>query len=1128
MWRYNNYLAVSEDFIPVFSEHVDKNKKDNWKFFIPHSYMKEMLQKLIVALERSHSGDNRSLWLTGAYGTGKTYASFVVKHLLEDSLSEVRDYLLKYEIVSSLWPRFKAIRSKTPYLVVYRSSSGEITSNRRLMIEIQQAIKSELKIQGCTDAFNEGIMEQLVLKLDDDRGILNWDNIFEQYRGRFRTAASAAEVVERLRAGDMKIGEQVAAVLEEEGQVLIDSPSDIKNWIKEIIVTNNLQGIVFIWDEFTEFFMNNVPVTPLQELAQSTVDMPFYLFLITHKTIQQFARIDDETRRKLMDRFHNCRLEMTPVTAYKLIGNVIEADPNIRDDWEVKRDSLWDQVDAAALHINMLGEPVKKEELKLLPPIHPFTAYLLATISSVYSSSQRTFFQFLKEKDAGTFQWFIDNYPMNEWYWLTPDYLWQYFFEDMKIEDIEAVSDVLSHYNSSESNLSEKQMRVFRVMMLLTALQQQMGAGAAYALLKPRLSVIKRMFLGTPLYDQVEGIANELVTDNIMLGVKDGDDYEYIIPRAVIDRDKVRQYEERAKANFTMEKMILSGKKEAEFTSRLEELLLLQGALKLRCPVQIVTGKQLKHRRERVIKGDLHPYQIGIVFIVSKKDNHLIETESIAKEVNKIYPDHCILISQRPFGSKQWSEWLDSKAKSWYYEEMRDSNMKKYYDTRANSIVTEWLETVRISQIRTFFRGKQVELAGCSAILSYLADLVDECFPDGPEQINTTATLYTNPWGKAGAEMGLQIASSINRPYRDVVEVLRQKGLWDDIDFEAHSSHPIAKMKRKVESVFANKDSVNIYELWVAMQRPPYGLMPSAIGILLFSFLLKEYAGGYYYSDGINSLALNPHKLAELITDVLKGNGMFERYAIRKMSTEGEEFCRMARKVFLLEPEQTTYPEEARKSMINTIIDLGYPLWVGNYSEGIRYGKESLDRRNALNLLSQTLVYDRDELDDTEMRQIVKAVDAAGHRVRRLVNRTKLRDGMKEFLRVQAPQLQALADKLSLDSAAIMARLRKLLSEDVNMWSENRVKDKLPTIVKELDLLQALNVLCQTRKQDLDSIRSHFRSSWFNSKLPLLYYKEGQPTEIAELIDYIHHLIYGPNCQWPVENGHFWPRKVVN
>ena len=141
MWRYSDFLAVREDFIPVFSEEVDKNRREDWKFFIPHDQMKTLLDKLMTALERAHGGDKRSIWLTGAYGTGKTYASFVIKHLLEDDLEVIEEYFKKHQILTPLWQRFKALRQKEPYLVIYRSASGHITSSRGLMIEIQQAIR---------------------------------------------------------------------------------------------------------------------------------------------------------------------------------------------------------------------------------------------------------------------------------------------------------------------------------------------------------------------------------------------------------------------------------------------------------------------------------------------------------------------------------------------------------------------------------------------------------------------------------------------------------------------------------------------------------------------------------------------------------------------------------------------------------------------------------------------------------------------------------------------------------------------------------------------------------------------------------------------------------------------------
>lgn len=76
MWKYNDFIYVSEEFIPAFSEEHDKGSR--WKFFIPHEHMRILLEKLMAALERGSPGDNRSFWLTGPYGTGKTDRKSVV------------------------------------------------------------------------------------------------------------------------------------------------------------------------------------------------------------------------------------------------------------------------------------------------------------------------------------------------------------------------------------------------------------------------------------------------------------------------------------------------------------------------------------------------------------------------------------------------------------------------------------------------------------------------------------------------------------------------------------------------------------------------------------------------------------------------------------------------------------------------------------------------------------------------------------------------------------------------------------------------------------------------------------------------------------------------------------------
>lgn len=87
---YNEYIKVDPNFIPVFSRSSDKTYPDKWQSFYPHNSFKTILKDVIETLEKSSESKDRSVWMSGAYGTGKTYASFVIKHILEDDIDSMR------------------------------------------------------------------------------------------------------------------------------------------------------------------------------------------------------------------------------------------------------------------------------------------------------------------------------------------------------------------------------------------------------------------------------------------------------------------------------------------------------------------------------------------------------------------------------------------------------------------------------------------------------------------------------------------------------------------------------------------------------------------------------------------------------------------------------------------------------------------------------------------------------------------------------------------------------------------------------------------------------------------------------------------------------------------------------
>ena len=79
--KYNEFMHINEDFIPVFD--LENEEADQyWSLFIPNDKFRDILSSAIDSLNPTNQ--KNPIWLQGTYGTGKTHATSVIKHLLCD------------------------------------------------------------------------------------------------------------------------------------------------------------------------------------------------------------------------------------------------------------------------------------------------------------------------------------------------------------------------------------------------------------------------------------------------------------------------------------------------------------------------------------------------------------------------------------------------------------------------------------------------------------------------------------------------------------------------------------------------------------------------------------------------------------------------------------------------------------------------------------------------------------------------------------------------------------------------------------------------------------------------------------------------------------------------------------
>ena len=116
---YSDYLKVNKDFVPVYNRYQDQKYPEYWKSFYPHYTFIKILGDLVGSLEGTTAESKKSLWIFGSYGTGKTFASFTLKHIIEKDDEEVKRYFEKYKISESLRKRVEGVKAQGDILVVH-------------------------------------------------------------------------------------------------------------------------------------------------------------------------------------------------------------------------------------------------------------------------------------------------------------------------------------------------------------------------------------------------------------------------------------------------------------------------------------------------------------------------------------------------------------------------------------------------------------------------------------------------------------------------------------------------------------------------------------------------------------------------------------------------------------------------------------------------------------------------------------------------------------------------------------------------------------------------------------------------------------------------------------------------
>lgn len=82
--KYSDFIEISPTFESVVDIDADTRNKNLWREYIVGEDMEKMMEALCQSLNKEEPDSRRSFWIEGTYGTGKSYAAILIKHLMED------------------------------------------------------------------------------------------------------------------------------------------------------------------------------------------------------------------------------------------------------------------------------------------------------------------------------------------------------------------------------------------------------------------------------------------------------------------------------------------------------------------------------------------------------------------------------------------------------------------------------------------------------------------------------------------------------------------------------------------------------------------------------------------------------------------------------------------------------------------------------------------------------------------------------------------------------------------------------------------------------------------------------------------------------------------------------------
>ena len=976
--KYSDYIKM-QDFLPVYD--MTDETPDMWCKFIPTKQFCDLLQRSITAITSTEISKRRSMWVRGTFGTGKSHASSVVRHLLCDDATEIDSYIQNIPN-DAIRAQLSAIRKQKRYFPVVLKGVEGAYNIPRFSLSIQRETKKALAAAGHTS---------LVVRSDFDKA-LRW---VEGHQARIpellglsdelqSEAPTYEKLVAKLKANDIDVFMHLEEVLAADDTYL--SSDSISDWLvemeKAIEEAGIANGLIIFWDEFTSVMdtLKSDRINVLQNIAEKSQNNNVFLYLISHRTESSSLDAKGKDITKMSDRYDSVDYSMDEISTYLILRhNFMLQNEYILD---IAKGIVEEKIDKNLYdYLCESGSSEEKNHIKNLFPLHPYTAFLCSKMANIMGSANRSVLKFMNDEQNGFRQFINEPTNFDQKMMLTADWLWDFFYSEFINEPLcTAFTNVYTSHHGRVDKMGDDYMRVFKVILLLNALSVKFKSSPEkYA---PNDKNLNYIFSGDRCAAKMDVILNWLDENKIIARDIFG---EFKISVSSYNPAEITKEKNAVRTQFKTAVDYLKYNDKSK--QDIERIFLVGERLMRKCEPQFYACEEA----EAVLRSRLNKYTrekpnyLHAVLFFSITDEARDIMENRIREFSEEFENTMFIIPNEVFTPASQNQFVDAVAQANVSRSHFNTDDASQFENAAKAYVEKWKSRMNGGTYTMYFNGKRSSDGIFSNIYSIINKKFSaQIFPAGMESVkalqNEAMTYFSNKNFKALSLQMLQkrtrdellsFGGSV-RPTK-LIFMEGENNLVNDTceltDAAANGNSWLNTICKEVDLLVeaAKKkyaDRFSLSDILVPLMRPPYGMFANPANYAILAFALRKHKDDLFNPS--TSQPVGDEKLNDMIEILLKmwDNGSSvtnNKLLLRFGSVEERNLTSILGEVFNLsvvkgvsmsDLKSLTYAKWCITEFCKQIAK--YPLWSLLYCEEFK-SKPNCNKaiRDLINLFNQ-------------------------------------------------------------------------------------------------------------------------------------------------------------------------------